>query len=1049
MDVAMDEAANVDRTEPASSLEDVAMGVIRVLMDEHSGSHSLQDALDVLQRLPFIVRHVVDAWRTSPCPSRNGAKILLQVAQDELFQDVADSLDVAHVIPFLRGSELPHGTKIALVTALACRQPVQEWFDEAYGILQADFPMHPSTLMQMTTLSRCLEMHKHPMSTTHDTRLGHLVQTAASSSLSTTSAAAWSPAIPASALSASLAILARWEKLHANESWLVVWRLCVSKPFQILTASSVVFFSDVISLLWDAAGSLSLVPDIASISRRMVVEIAAVAAFSPLACVQAIHAACVAPSRSSKSTRLSLHRCRPATWILDVVCDCFHLAPPQEDNMMAWMGLVADISMLLFPTDHTLTAARSLVHMWADVFAICVADDSCQSYWVHALASERSALKQLVTDVLLLWITLGTTRGFHLAVCVSSDLQSIESATAQDFSDFLVQFDRLELLVSYLGDPVAAQSLPPRRRVFVLHVVDLCLVHADPDTTAHLMAGVVVMGRTLAASPLIAHSSAVVTTFLAHLESPHHTLDDTYQFYAHCKAQDDQFCDNIYFSVVLAEAWKPTFSQESRHQWHFLLTCLAWWANCTTSRGRTTNILFPWTFDPVPDALLEYVTPTPTRPFSSLRLEMLVRRYLEGSGQPNLAHLSQVLATTMIEHDTMRHDVAAVWRRFSKWMVVNACVPSLQTALLQEGGVRRAFFLPSVCPDLSLSTLFNHPRLCSRLVHLAATDPATHDDLRAFLDIPNNLVFAGVVSMILDLVADLQDLDAWKDLWHRQRSWQFDQVPSLPFGHVSCFGFVVGSCDTVYTLTPVTGGGWTRTVLPTTAPQSEPTLRFDFASWLLVMAHLTEDWTHQQNALHLVTSVYLPVQFRGCRLDLLREFVFVVATTDAPLPPWLTATLFSIPFPSSFSTWLRETLQHLVNRLEASTHDRMDVLSAALVKAFENASLLERATGAMMQQACEPIWGSLWHSHAVFRSSEVAPYVIALMAGQYCLSPDKPTVLLQLQATLSRTKDFMSNILEMCPKVIEKVERSWMYLYPTECLDVRRMLERLRDTPPQ
>ncbi|RHY84126.1 hypothetical protein DYB35_001028 [Aphanomyces astaci] len=972
MDVAMDEAANVDRTEPASSLEDVAMGVIRVLMDEHSGSHSLQDALDVLQRLPFIVRHVVDAWRTSPCPSRNGAKILLQVAQDELFQDVADSLDVAHVIPFLRGSELPHGTKIALVTALACRQPVQEWFDEAYGILQADFPMHPSTLMQMTTLSRCLEMHKHPMSTTHDTRLGHLVQTAASSSLSTSSAAAWSPAIPASALSASLAILARWEKLHANESWLVVWRLCVSKPFQILTASSVVFFSDVISLLWDAAGSLSLVPDIASISRRMVVEIAAVSAFSPLA-----------------------------------------------------------------------------VHMWADVFAICVADDSCQSYWVHALASERSALKQLVTDVLLLWITLGTTRGFHLAVCVSSDLQSIESATAQDFSDFLVQFDRLELLVSYLGDPVAAQSLPPRRRVFVLHVVDLCLVHADPDTTAHLMAGVVVMGRTLAASPLIAHSSAVVTTFLAHLESPHHTLDDTYQFYAHCKGQDEQFCDNIYYSVVLAEAWKPTFSPESRHQWHFLLTCLAWWANCTTSRGRTTNILFPWTFDPVPVALLEYVTPTPTRPFSSLRLEMLVRRYLEGSGQPNLAHLSQVLATTMIEHDTMRHDVAAVWRRFSKWMVVNACVPSLQTALLQEGDVRRAFFLPSVCPDLSLSTLFNHPRLCSRLVHLAATDPTTHDDLRAFLDIPNNLVFAGVVSMILDLVADLQDLDAWKDLWHRQRSWQFDQVPSLPFGHVSCFGFVVGSCDTVYTLTPVTGGGWTRTVLPTTAPQSEPTLRFDFASWLLVMAHLTEDWTHQQNALHLVTSVYLPVQFRGCRLDLLREFVFVVATTDAPLPPWLTATLFSIPFPSSFSTWLRETLQHLVNRLEASAHDRMDVLSAALVKAFENASLLERATGAMMQQACEPIWGSLWHSHAVFRSSEVAPYVIALMAGQYCLSPDKPTVLLQLQATLSHTKDFMSNIVEMCPNVIEKVERSWMYLYPTECLDVRRMLERLRHTPPQ
>ncbi|RHY45282.1 hypothetical protein DYB34_011799 [Aphanomyces astaci] len=694
-------------------------------------------------------------------------------------------------------------------------------------------------------------------------------------------------------------------------------------------------------------------------------------------------------------------------------------------------------------------ASITSVHMWADVFAICVADDSCQSYWVHALASERSALKQLVTDVLLLWITLGTTRGFHLAVCVSSDLQSIESATAQDFSDFLVQFDRLELLVSYLGDPVAAQSLPPRRRVFVLHVVDLCLVHADPDTTAHLMAGVVVMGRTLAASPLIAHSSAVVTTFLAHLESPHHTLDDTYQFYAHCKGQDEQFCDNIYYSVVLAEAWKPTFSQESRHQWHFLLTCLAWWANCTTSRGRTTNILFPWTFDPVPVALLEYVTPTPTRPFSSLRLEMLVRRYLEGSGQPNLAHLSQVLATTMIEHDTMRHDVAAVWRRFSKWMVVNACVPSLQTALLQEGGVRRAFFLPSVCPDLSLSTLFNHPRLCSRLVHLAATDPTTHDDLRAFLDIPNNLVFAGVVSMILDLVADLQDLDAWKDLWHRQRSWQFDQVPSLPFGHVSCFGFVVGSCDTVYTLTPVTGGGWTRTVLPTTAPQSEPTLRFDFASWLLVMAHLTEDWTHQQNALHLVTSVYLPVQFRGCRLDLLREFVFVVATTDAPLPPWLTATLFSIPFPSFFSTWLRETLQHLVNRLEASTHDRMDVLSAALVKAFENASLLERATGAMMQQACEPIWGSLWHSHAVFRSSEVAPYVIALMAGQYCLSPDKPTVLLQLQATLSHTKDFMSNIVEMCPNVIEKVERSWMYLYPTECLDVRRMLERLRDTPPQ
>ncbi|RQM23205.1 hypothetical protein B5M09_001332 [Aphanomyces astaci] len=1049
MDVAMDEAANVDRTEPASSLEDVAMDVIRVLMDEHSGSHALQDALDVLQRLPFIVRHVVDAWRTSPCPSRNGAKILLQVAQDELFQDVADSLDVAHVIPFLRGSELPHGTKIALVTALACRQPVQEWFDEAYGILQADFPMHPSTLMQMTTLSRCLEMHKHPMSTTHDTRLGHLVQTAASSSLSTSSAAAWSPAIPASALSASLAILARWEKLHANESWLVVWRLCVSKPFQILTASSVVFFSDVISLLWDAAGSLSLVPDIASISRRMVVEVAAVAAFSPLACAQAIHAACVAPSRPSKSTRLSLHRCRPATWILDVVRDCFHLAPPQEDNVMAWMGLVADISMLLFPTDHTLTAARSLVHMWADVFAICVADDSCQSYWVHALASERSALKQLVTDVLLLWITLGTTRGFHLAVCVSSDLQSIESATAQDFSDFLIQFDRLELLVSYLGDPVAAQSLPPRRRVFVLHVVDLCLVHADPDTTAHLMAGVVVMGRTLAASPLIAHSSSVVTTFLAHLESPHHTLDDTYQFYAHCKGQDDQFCDNIYYSVVLAEAWKPTFSPESRHQWHFLLTCLAWWANCTTSRGRTTNILCPWTFDPVPDALLEYVTPTPTRPFSSLRLEMLVRRYLEGSGQPNLAHLSQVLATTMIEHDTMRHDVAAVWRRFSKWMVVNACVPSLQTALLQEGGVRRAFFLPSVCPDLSLSTLFNHPRLCSRLVHLAATDPATHDDLRAFLDIPNNLVFAGVVSMILDLVADLQDLDAWKDLWHRQRSWQFDHAPSLPFGHVSCFGFVVGSCDTVYTLTPVTGGGWTRTVLPTTAPRSEPTLRFDFASWLLVMAHLTEDSTHQQSALHLVTSVYLPVQFRGCRLDLLREFVFVVATTDAPLPPWLTATLFSIPFPSSFSTWLRETLQHLVNRLEASAHDKIDVLSAALVKAFENASLLERATGAMMQQACEPIWGSLWHSHAVFRSSEVAPYVIALMAGQYCLSPDKPTILLQLQATLSHTKDFMSNIVEMCPNVIEKVERSWMYLYPTECLDVRRMLERLRNTPPQ
>ncbi|RHY33843.1 hypothetical protein DYB32_001352 [Aphanomyces invadans] len=906
---------------------------------------------------------------------------------------------------------------------------------------------------------------------------------------------------------------------------MIVWRLCLSKPYQVLKTSPIVYFSDVVAVLWEAAGSFTLVPTAATTSRDMAVEIALLSAFSPLDCVQAIYAATLACVGHSKTPTLwSWHRCRPAEWALDLIHDCVEKLVHHDSSLLALMCTIADVALALFATELAWSSARRLweacldsttsissltalataveamddsslyrdhimsfivqvistileprsakgqprswwtlppsdvgdliscvssVRVWAEVFATCVSGQGHEgARWVHALAPERSALKQLVTDVLFHWITLDTTRAFHLAICLSCDFQSIDVATAQSFSDFLAQFDRFHQLVQYLGDPLS-QALAPRRRVYVIHVVDLCAVHcSDANVRSKLVECLERLGLPLESSPLISHSSALVTAFLAQLEAVHQPLHTAYELFAYCTAQDALFCDNIRFSIVLTEAWKPTFSPESRLQWHFFLNCVAWWMVAAPSKGRSSTT-FPLPFDPVPATLHEYLTSTTLAPpFSSLRLEMQVRRYIDGQGvQPDLRQLTQVLLTAMLEHPERRTDVITVWRRFSKRMIVHACVEALQAALLRTG-IHQGFFLPSLCPDLSFSSVFNHPLLCSRIVHLAMTTSGSSDDLCAFLaqvERPN-YTLAGVVAILLDFDGHPR----WKRVL--QLLWPgLDHYPTapLPFGLVARFGYIISSASQAVQFVYSNATGlWTKTVVSSTArtrqANREPNLFLDFASWLAVMAHVDVDW--EAYGRQTIAVVYLPLQFDGDRWQLLQECVFAVASGIAILPPWVTSLLFCIPSTLSqpFASWLCCTLHKVVVRLEV-THDH-SWIESNLLRVLEQLELVDRAITAMQQSHSLDVdaWCTLWHSHDVFRSARVAPTLVGLMGMHYCVSRDE-AALTRVQLCLSRDAAFMKTFPSTRQAMLDMVDRICMYAYPTECRAVREMLEHLGD----
>ncbi|KAF0687957.1 Aste57867_20338 [Aphanomyces stellatus] len=1053
----------------------------------------LQDALDMLQKFPFMVRHIVATWKGSPSRPLSGGKILLQTAHDEVFDQVVSVLNPSDVVPLLRSPDLPFPAKVSLLTVVASNHSTPEWLDEAYDILEVDFTAHPSALMNMQTLSRRLAGHR--MSSTHNTRLRRLLERAPPPTSTSESVN-----LPPSAVPVCLSALARFEALHP-----VVWRLYVLKPYQLLARTHCLSLPDVVSLLWevDSFGTCHLhQPDTATsrVGLSMLLDIAIAAALPHQALVRAMHAACVAPLHTRYHLhRKAMHRIRRPSWIVDAVAEI--IATPSTPQTSRHFGIVhtlsllADICELVYPRDNAmaLSSTRSLwdlflsredgtswlrsvldiattmespsnpstnhratfvayvidvvasvllshgasissgghvqlphpnlvegfaaisVDLWASIIDVCISRSS-DGQWMRCL--DKDTRVQLIPEVLHHWITRGSTHGFHVAVCIAADLHAIDSSTAQDFADFLVQFDQLEQLVAYAQ--MTVRALSTRRQVYLMHLLDLCSVHADADTQARLQQWTT--ESITVASPLLTHSNMLVNYFVqrfGNVDAPSSPppssadhLPATHTLWTHCVAHDATFIENIQFGLLQAAAWQHTFSHDTKHAWNVLWTCVAWWTPSSPLEGF---------MDPLPSALVAYLDPASSSSISSLRLEMHIRRYVEGTAMPHLRPLTRLLVTTMVTQPTWRAEMFAPWWRFAKWLLVNSVLDDLQ-ATLADVGIQHGFFLATLAPDLAWACLLNHPRLCGQLVALALADPDAVDSfVRSLPDQPPPFGLACLIATLLhhpNLPCDQRQ--AWRTLLHG--AWH-GSLPSasksgaachLSFDHRPFYGFLM-----------VPDG-------ETSSPTTVPLVTLDFAGWLQTMLTCdTLDW--QSYGLHMLSEVYLPLQFNGDRFQLVREYVAQVARADQSPPPWLTTCIFSgaLHPPCPIGLWMCDVLEHAVAQ--------GGIAPSALQRAIQTLPLLDMVTRTLPLESTDA-WPTasddidrLWHhASCIFRSPAVAPIVMTLLAGVFCVRP-AADVITQAQAMLQATTANRDSLLHA-------VNLHWMLQYPSECKAFGRSL---------
>ncbi|KAF0744958.1 hypothetical protein Ae201684_000544 [Aphanomyces euteiches] len=1108
-----DDDATMESTEEESrapSLEEIAAQVLKTILDERSDSRRMQDALDALTKMPFLARSVVTKWKAAMSRPLPGTLALLRATRDELFQEVVAHIEPSLVVLCLRNRELPFTTKVTLLTVVASRPQAQEWFDEAYGLLEVEFVAHPSALMDMQALSRRLEDLKHPMTSTHKLRLGRLLELAPPQS-TTLNGSNESSSLPSSLLAPFFRLLASFQDRNS-----LVWRLFLQKPAHLLQQSHSVPLRDVVSLLWEADSfSTSHVSDdlsnaaAPSPGHNFIVQLAANVSWHSL--VRSIHAACTTPFHARyHMAPKALHRTRSTSWalrlvhaILDTVAEddplldvelssticllaeiCRSIQQPEAAILSTrqlwdvflgrsashWLRSVARLAhnvhginasesdmsaytvdvvvSVLLSRGASISSSSSMeglrldkpqidvmelltaipVHLWAIIMATCI-EKSLDGHWLRVLAAEKPLLLQLVTDVLHHWIMEGTTRGVHIAVCIAADLEGIETSTALSFSEFFVQFDQLEPLVTYWSDPLLVASLAPRRRVYVAHLLDLCSVHADADTATQLSNWAASTNDKILSSDLVTHGNAVVNHFLQRMARPVDELAQTHALWTLCMAQDDMFVDNLHFSLMQAATWQHTLTHDTKHAWNLLWNCLVWWTpQCPLSEF----------VDPLPRSLVAYLDPSLQENISSLRLEMLIRRYVEGSVMPNLCALTALLLTAMIQQERWRNECMAAWQRYAKWLVVNSAISHLQCILIQAGGVHSGFFLATICRDLSWTSVLNAPRLCSQLFVQALQDPSSVQRFLQSLAAPN-CVAAALVSALVSYPNHHEDLKTWRNvltyLWPRGET---PPVPTeLPFGHRPFFGLLVVDGETI---SHYARGQIVSTWAVPSALVVDVPLMFDFPSWVEIMLYREDAaaaaW--EDYGIFMISHIYLPLQFQDDRAALLRAFVVQVALhldksplhSFSPSHQWLITYLFSTPTTFHALPWLCAALEDVVSSLQASSSSLELTLHRLLTTLplvdFTIQSHFIAADGAL---DVVDLLASLWSSQSVFQSADVAPFMVVLFASVYCIHPEH-AVLERFQALFP--DGLSANVGSNARRL---VARYCQFAFPAACRD--------------
>ncbi|KAG9405973.1 hypothetical protein AC1031_003895 [Aphanomyces cochlioides] len=1105
-----DDDATMESTEKESrapSLEEIAAQVLKAILDERSDSRRLQDALDALTKMPFLARCVVTKWKAAMSRPLPGTLVLLRATRDELFQEVVAHIEPSLVVLCLRNRELPFTAKVTLMTVVASRPQAQEWFDEAYGLLEVEFVAHPSALMDMQALSRRLEDLKHPMSSTHKQRLGRLLELAPPQSTILNSSVE-SSSIPPSSLEPFFRLLASFQDRNP-----LVWRLFLQKPAHLLKQSRTVPLRDVVSLLWEADSfSTSHVSDdlsnaaAPSPGHDFVVQLAANVSWHSL--LRSIHAACTTPFHTRyHMAPTSLHRTRSTSWalrvlhaILDTVAEgdplldvelssticllaeiCRSMQQPEAAILSTrqlwdvflgrsashWLRSVARLAhnvhgmnssepesdMSAYTVDVVVSVLLSRgasisssssssmeglrldkpqidvmellstipVDLWAIIMATCI-EKSLDGHWLRVLAADKPSLLQLVTDVLHHWIMQGTTRGVHIAVCIAADLEGIEASTAQSFSEFFVQFDQLEPLVTYWSDPLVA-SLAPRRRVYLAHLLDLCSVHADADTATQLSNWAASTNEKILSSDLVTHGNAVVNHFLQRMARPVDELAQTHALWMLCVAQDDMFVDNLQFSLMQAATWQHTLTHDTKHAWNLLWNCLVWW----TPQCSLREFL-----DPVPRSLVAYLDPSLQDNVSSLRLEMLIRRYVEGSVMPNLCALTALLLTAIVGQERWRKECIAAWQRYAKWLVVNSAISHLQSILIQAGGVHSGFFLTTLCRDLSWTSVLNAPRLCSQLFVKALQDPSSVQHFLQSLAAPN-CVAAAVVSALVSYPNHHGDLKTWREvltyLWPRGET-----PPSvLPFGHRPFFGLLVVDGEMI---SHYARGQTLSTVAVRSALVVDVPLMFDFPSWLEIMLYHEDTAAWEDYGMFMISHIYLPLQFQDDRAALLRAFVVQVAIhldksplhSLSPSHQWLITYLFGTPTFHALP-WLCAALGDAISSLQASSSLELTLHRLLTTLPLVDFTIQSHSIATDGTLDVVDLLASLWSSHGVFQSADVAPFMIVLFASVYCIHPEH-AVLERFEALFpdGLSENVGSNARRL-------VKRYCKFAFPAPCCD--------------
>ncbi|KDO31188.1 hypothetical protein SPRG_03805 [Saprolegnia parasitica CBS 223.65] len=501
-----------------------------------------------------------------------------------------------------------------------------------------------------------------------------------------------------------------------------------------------------------------------------------------------------------------------------------------------------------------------------------------------------------------------------------------------------------------LATAVATQLSYPRGRALLCHLLDrnraIGSVRGPSWPSRVLLADV--LGDVTFDDAWTSHSNALVRFFLSFVHDGH----DGKALWARCCADDNQFLDALFFSLVTS-----SLKTSDRRNWTRLWNQIVLWLRQTGS-----VVAEAWASHLVPPSTLlvaygeRYTNPNANGlPMSRLRLETLLRHALETDMPLDLRALTAFLLHTAVHcvdasHlDHFTHGVTSIrgWLLDEHWSNV------LQTALtrISISELPNWICITASWPDLPWARVLERPHVSAALVTLLWQAPAHAATLQQWFSLPA-----------------LRSLPITSCIIHAARQ-------SMLLGsHASWNAFAATLARSV--------------VVPTKAAStvggslSTPYVALDCASWVTLLAYC--DDPRLAPIVHCtLMQQYLPSECKG-DIDALGQAILTgvlrLSLAQKRLPSWLASPCHLVCTSSALHpcSWLLRSLKRIA--MATAPMDPAQ-LSTAMMAAIDALFLPHVLKTAITTQPSATQWLLLevrqaLHAHAVFRSVGLGPLLV-------------------------------------------------------------------------